>query len=178
MTELKRTRTSSCIIVSDNHGEDTPLWDLVSLYQDEVDFFLHCGDSEAEISDPIWEKMDSVRGNMDGQTPFPVVRTETLGDKKIFATHGHLQGVKRSLEDLKEEAEEEKADIVCFGHTHIPFCQQINGVLYINPGSISLPKGRTPQKSYVRLTVQKAAYKVEYYTENHTHIETFTFLFK
>ena len=30
--------------------------------------------------------------------------------------------------------EQADADIMCFGHTHKPFCQEIGGILYFNPG--------------------------------------------
>lgn len=51
---------------------------------------------------------------------------------KIFVTHGHLYD-----ENLKWVGEQ---DAVLFGHIHIPVAEKINGLLYLNPGSISLPK--------------------------------------
>jgi putative phosphoesterase len=41
-------------------------------------------------------------------------------------------------------------DIFLSGHTHIPTAKKENGIVYGNPGSISLPKGGYP-KSYAIL---------------------------
>lgn len=171
MTEIK---TASCIVISDNHGDERPLWDVLSIYGDEVDTFIHCGDSESEASDPIWKRMHTVKGNMDGHY-FPEAQEIHLGNKKVFVTHGHLEGVKRSLKELTEEAQRKHADIVCFGHSHIPFCEKIEGIIYVNPGSISLPKGPEPQKTYARLTVEENQIRVDFFSENHDLLETKTY---
>ena len=171
MTEIK---TASCIVISDNHGDDSPLWDVLSIYEDEVDTFIHCGDSEAEASDPIWKRMRTVKGNMDGPF-FPESQEICLGNKKVLVTHGHLESVKRSLKELTEEAQRKHADIVFFGHSHIPFCEKIEGVLYVNPGSISLPKGPEPEKTYARLSVDENQIRVDLFNENHHLIQTKTY---
>ena len=36
------------LIVSDSHGLTTELEKLMENYQDEVDLFIHCGDSELD----------------------------------------------------------------------------------------------------------------------------------
>ncbi len=66
----------------------------------------------------------------------------TLLGKKIFLTHGDLYGVKYGTERLGYAAEERGADIVLFGHTHIPHEEYISAqkpYYLFNPGSISSP---------------------------------------
>ena len=51
------------LVVSDNHGDRDILVDLVDRYRSEVDIFFHCGDSELEASDPLWDTFQVVQGN-------------------------------------------------------------------------------------------------------------------
>ena len=67
------------LIVSDNHQDDTSLHDLLNIY-DDIDLWLHCGDSEFYSENELWETYRTVRGNMDWETNFPVVRT--IEDRK------------------------------------------------------------------------------------------------
>lgn len=83
----------------------------------------------------------SVRGNCDCEVdqmvlPFPVLADYTVidaGERLIFATHGNLFGAERPL-PLK------KGDILLSGHTHVPLCEEKDGVMFLNPGSVSIPK--------------------------------------
>src|SRR5699024_11368057 len=44
-------------------------------------------------------------------------------------------------------AEELGAQLICYGHTHVADARQLNNQLFINPGSIRLPRSR-PEKTY------------------------------
>ena len=37
------------------------------------------------------------------------------------------------------------ADILIFGHTHIPYLEKEEDVILLNPGSLALPKQQPPQ---------------------------------
>lgn len=56
---------------------------------------------------------------------------------RFVVTHGH------NIEhhELKEMAKRYKADIVITGHTHIRKLEQYEKTIFVNPGSISIPKG-------------------------------------
>ena len=41
-----------------------------------------------------------------------------------------------------------KGDILLHGHTHIPACEEYDDYIYINPGSVSIPKENS-QHSYI-----------------------------
>lgn len=82
-----------------------------------------------------------VRGNCDAEVDqmvleFPIMADYMilyLGGHMIFATHGHIHN-QEHMPMLK------KGDVLLHGHTHVQAMEDLNGVLYLNPGSVSLPK--------------------------------------
>ncbi len=47
-------------------------------------------------------------------------------------------------------------DVLVFGHTHIPWTREIEGVRFINTGSVGKPKDGDPRAGWVLLTVDQA----------------------
>ena len=90
-----------------------------------------------------------------------------LDGHHFFMTHGHYYYVYTGVEYLREEAQKRGADIVLYGHTHVPYMEQKEGMLILNPGSISLPrqKGRIPTYALIELmengTVKASLHEVE-----------------
>lgn len=78
----------------------------------------------------------AVRGNCDAEVdqmvlPFPIMddsKAFVLNGKKVFLMHGH------------HDLDYTDAEIVMSGHTHIPVLEKKNGVLFLNPGSTTIPK--------------------------------------
>ena len=56
-------------------------------------------------------------------------------------------------EELKTLAQQQQADIVIFGHTHVPLIEKIDKITFINPGSISKPRLLQGQKTYAILDI-------------------------
>ena len=84
----------------------------------------------------------------------------TLVDNHIImCTHGHLYGVKTGLTALSYAADEIGADIVLYGHTHIPDITNYNNKWFINPGSLGRPL--SPVRTYCILTIDKDKIKPE-----------------
>ncbi|RDU23632.1 phosphodiesterase [Anaerosacchariphilus polymeriproducens] len=87
------------------------------------------------------DKILSVRGNCDTEVDqmvleFPIMADYAvvlLGSYMIYASHGHKYNQK-NLPPIQ------KGDILLNGHTHIPKCVEHENYVYMNPGSISLPK--------------------------------------
>ena len=105
-------------------------------------------------------KIFCIRGNCDTEVDqmvleFPILADYcilTVGKRLIFATHGHNFNMK-SLPPLSE------GDILLHGHTHIPACEKFGSSnLYLNPGSVSLPKEGTP-RGYLVLTEHEAVWR-------------------
>ncbi len=88
----------------------------------------------------IKDKILCVRGNCDAEVDqmvldFPIMedyRSIELNGITLYATHGHLP--KEKLPALKF------GDILISGHTHVPACTKENGRVFMNPGSVSIPK--------------------------------------
>ena len=148
------------LIVSDSHGSTTELEKVLHKHQDDIDYFIHCGDSELELEHPIIKKFHTVKGNCDFGQPFPEEIVKKIGNHTIFVTHGHHYSVKSNLMRLSYKAEEISADIICFGHSHQLGAEMIQGKLYINPGSVRLPRGRI-ERTYVILDIQDELYQLK-----------------
>lgn len=150
------------LIVSDSHGLVSELGTLKKRHEEDVELFLHCGDSELSASEEVMKGYITVQGNCDYEDKFPTETTQEIADKKIFLTHGHLYGVKSSLNNLLYKAKEVGANIACFGHSHFLGMEVVDDVLFINPGSLRLPRGRKEQ-TYVILTIEMDRFVTEVY---------------
>ncbi|MCI8388351.1 MAG: phosphodiesterase [Clostridiales bacterium] len=104
-----------------------------------------------ELLNSISDRLLCVRGNCEAEVDqmvldFPVMADYCIlyaGERMIFATHGHHYG-----ESCPPP--HKKGDILLNGHTHIPKCVEHDDFLYINPGSVSIPKENSPH-SYMIL---------------------------
>ncbi|MBO4277171.1 MAG: phosphodiesterase [Clostridia bacterium] len=148
------------MIASDIHGDSTCCEKLIAAFEREnCGRLLLLGDllyhgprndlpggyspkSVIEQLNSLADKITCVRGNCDTEVDqqvldFPVMATYIwleCGSHMIFATHGHRFGP-----DCPPNLG--KGDILLCGHTHIPACERMNGFVYCNPGSVSIPKG-------------------------------------
>ncbi len=103
----------------------------------------------------------AVAGNCDiGASAFGIRAAEqiTLEGKRIFFCHGHTYGVKGGLGNLISAARAREADIVLFGHTHLPLERYIpedgdgRALWLVNPGTLG---GRSQDgHTYAVLTVR------------------------
>jgi putative phosphoesterase len=128
------------LIVSDTHGFTHELLELKQRYAGQLDFMIHCGDSELQTDRPEMEGFLAVEGNCDYIGAYPNECTKRFGDLNFFVAHGHLLGVRQSPARLCYRGLEEKANVVCYGHTHFAGCFQEEGMIVINPGSLRLPR--------------------------------------
>jgi putative phosphoesterase len=130
---------------SDCHGLTFTLLTILKSLP-KIDAFCFLGDvstdamrikSELALSQPA-AQFYSVCGNND----YRFSRTEpedqmiTLSGKRIFMTHGHRYRVKQGIELLASKAVEVEADLVLYGHTHIPKQDYFRQALLLNPGAM------------------------------------------
>lgn len=98
-----------------------------------------------EMLNPLKDRLLCVRGNCDTEVDqmvlsFPVLADYSVipvGERLIYATHGHNYN-EGKLPPLC------KGDILLNGHTHIPKCVEHEDYIYMNPGSVSIPKENSP----------------------------------
>lgn len=126
-------------VFSDSHGDEWSL-DYLLGKMGYVDAVCFLGDvtSDAMFLSAKCEELPNkplffaVRGNNDLASPYPYTQLIDVGGKRIYMTHGHLCS---SLMGLAYAAQEQGADIALFGHTHKPFCDYVNDLMVLNPGS-------------------------------------------
>lgn len=151
------------MIASDLHGSAAYTRRLVAAFSQETpdklvllgDLLYHGPrndlppeyDPKAVIAmlNPLKEQLLCVRGNCDAEVDqmvldFPIMADYAMLDvdgTTIYATHGHVYGPDR-LPPMAADG------VLLSGHTHVPLCEQHEGVLCLNPGSVSIPKNDSP----------------------------------
>ncbi|MEO2074656.1 MAG: metallophosphoesterase [Bacillus sp. (in: firmicutes)] len=153
---------SKVLVISDSHGLTRELEVIRQRHINDVDVMIHCGDSQLMPDDRAMTGYVTVMGNCDFGGGFPLDTVVEVSGYKFFITHGHRYSVKTSLMNLKYKAEEMGANIVCFGHSHVLGAEVIGGTLFLNPGSIRLPRERL-EKTYVILDLNDEMVKMFVY---------------
>ena len=112
---------------------------------------IHCGDVERDedyIRAAAGCPVCMVAGNNDWGSDLPQEIVTEIGKYRVFITHGHRYYVPFEMDRLKAAAKERKAKIVIFGHSHMPYLQEEDGITFLNPGSISKPRQVSFEPTY------------------------------
>ena len=131
-------------VVSDSHG-DFYMLDKAIKMMGEVECIIHIGDHYndlVKVNSKYNKEIYYVPGNNDYISSGLGDKVIVLNNKRILITHGHKYGVNFGLMNLLLKAEEEKADIVLYGHTHVYNVDYEREVFFLNPGSVSRPRDR------------------------------------
>lgn len=96
----------------------------------------------------------AVKGNNDRNIEEAFDKVLTLYGRRFFLTHGHYYDVGINKSQLAAKAKEERCEAAFFGHTHMPFYEEVDGILLINPGSTFYGRQGT-KKSYGVLLLQE-----------------------
>jgi hypothetical protein len=119
-------------IISDTHSFLDPR--IAEIFAG-VDHILHAGDVgphslllELATIAPV----TAVLGNTDDGVDLNLTEVAKIGGRK-FLVH-HIVNPHALGDDLRIRIARERPDAVVFGHTHKPFYETINGVLFLNPG--------------------------------------------
>lgn len=147
------------LIASDIHGSEFYCKKLLEAYKNEkADRLLLLGDilyhgprndlpegyapkAVIALLNDIKNEILCVRGNCDTEVDqmvldFPILGEYAVipvGENLLYATHGHNFN-ESHLPPLM------KGDILLHGHTHVPKCTEHEDYIYMNPGSVSIPK--------------------------------------
>lgn len=147
------------LIFSDSHGSSGYMSRAAQMHIPGADMLIHLGDGTREF-DIMCNAIDlcpahtAVAGNAEqygfSGINLPDTSVIDICGFKVMLTHGHRYYVKHGLDKLIAAARKNEADIVMYGHTHIPDCRYIDGgesgkPLYVFcPGSISRPADGKP----------------------------------
>ncbi len=126
-------------VFSDSHGDHDAL-DALLEKMGKLDAVCFLGDVAGDAAHlqarlaqrPNRPPLFAVRGNNDFFSPLPLERVEEIGGVRVYMTHGHMTAGPAAL---LYKAQERGAQVALFGHTHVPLCETVQGVLLLNPGS-------------------------------------------
>ena len=150
------------MIASDIHGSEFYCRQLMEAYKAEgAERMLLLGDvlyhgprndlpegyapkKVIEMLNAMKDEILCVRGNCEAEVDqmvlsFPVLADYALlpvGKRLVYVTHGHIYNEK-NLPPLKY------GDILLHGHTHVPKCVDHGDYVYMNPGSVAIPKEKS-----------------------------------
>lgn len=99
-----------------------------------------------KLLNSLKDKLICVKGNCDAEVDEMISEFEfkehislTIKNKLFIFTHGHKFNIDNKIDNI---------DVMVYGHFHTGFIKQENGVIYVNSGSLSLPKNNT-KNSYL-----------------------------
>jgi len=96
------------------------------------------------------------------RTLLPEVRIE-MNDRRILRVHGSPCRINeylfedRPLASFQRIAADADADVIAFGHTHIPYTKLVDGVLFVNVGPVGKPKDGDRRACYALLEEHEGA---------------------
>jgi putative phosphoesterase len=77
----------------------------------------------------------------------PPTQEITLGGVRFLLMHT-LPGAGDSIVGSDSSIRQSSADVVLFGHTHIPSIRRVNEQWFVNPGSLGQPRHGAPSATY------------------------------
>jgi uncharacterized protein len=133
-------------------------------YLREADLILHAGDliqpsvlDELSTHTPVY----AVRGNVDPpEVDLPETLEFAFGGARIAMIHdsGRKEGRRTRLHRRFPEAR-----AIVFGHSHIPFLEDEDGLLLLNPGSPT-DRRRQPRHTFALLQAEEGSVRAEILT--------------
>lgn len=159
--------SETILVMSDSHGDKQVVADIKQHYQGKVAAIFHNGDSELPANDPIWEGIQVVAGNCDYYGGYPEILITEVAGLRIAQTHGHLYGINFGWQRLDYWTQEVEADICLYGHLHVPDATVRGNTLFLNPGSVSQPRGLVRECLYALISIRLDVIEVNFYDRNH-----------
>jgi hypothetical protein len=150
------------LVISDSHGEDAHIKGLLEAYANRVQAVLHLGDHDRDLlrlAQQTHLPLYAVAGNCDGGSHTPREQTLEFGKLRIFMAHGHKYNLNAGVERLVYRARELGVQACLFGHTHKSVTFTQHDIFFMNPGSVTEPRGYT-KPGYGLLTLCEASGKI------------------
>ncbi len=159
------------LIISDTHGRTHNITNILKRIG-PVDLLIHLGDlgcSEKYMEEIAGCRTEIVSGNNDFNSNLPKVKLINIGKYTVMLTHGHRYGVNYGFNEIMESAKSNQADMVMFGHTHIPLIDLSRDIWLINPGSLSLPRQYERIPTFIIMEIDRmgdAHFTLNHYKED------------
>ena len=154
------------IVLADTHipRRAKALPDGLLKYLNRADLVLHAGDLiQPFVLDELsfYAPVLAVKGNVDlPEVDLPETLEFDFGGAKIAMIHdsGRKEGRRSRLGRRFPEAR-----VVVFGHSHVPFLEEEDGLLLLNPGSPT-DRRRQPQHTFALLRAEEGSVRAEILT--------------
>ena len=137
------------LVLSDSHGNVDNM--VRAVEREKPDGIIHLGDCwrDAEELHELFPRLplEQVPGNCDFGRFEALERVLILDDHRVLIAHGHTMGVKTGLLRAQYRALEQNADLLLFGHTHVPLVAASDvykrqGRCCSTPARSAIPAGR------------------------------------
>lgn len=149
-----------CLVFSDVHGSSYYMKKVIDCFEKEGCFKMIClgdllyhgprndlpyGHNPKEVIELVNKYKDDIimiRGNCEAEVDqmvldFKIHDEMYLENGTVYLTHGHKINPNNPINDPNVK-------IVLYGHSHVSLVSNVDDVLYINPGSVSIAKENTP----------------------------------
>ena len=150
------------LVMSDSHGSVSKLRKAFECEQPDACIFLgDCVRDYLQVCDEQPNVLHYVvSGNCDfgSNSGFSERIITAIGGKVFYITHGHNERVKNGYMSLCMSGLQAGADVVLFGHTHMTCVNEYEGMVLLNPGSIS-------SGTYGIITIDENL-KIDYYVDS------------
>ena len=147
------------LLTSDSHYFNENLENLLVKYKNQIDMYIHCGDSSLDINHPLMRQFNYiVQGNHDDY-PYPIYQIHN----NILITHGHKFGIYKGYSQLLDLCKTHQIRYCFHGHTHVPTLQIIDDIVFINPGSLMMNRGSYGFGTYAIVELTDTNFKVNFY---------------
>lgn len=153
------------VVVADSHGNYYNFSRILDANKD-ADYIIHAGDGEEDIDDlqmykpALMKKLFYIAGNCDIHSLADRTKIAEIDGVRIFIAHGDRYEIKTDKTVIAREAIKEKCQVAIFGHSHIRFCETVEGVFLLNPGSCDIQGDKTPP-SYAVMTIDNGNISAE-----------------
>jgi len=162
------------LVLSDTHGSLSALKTVMNWAKDRMPpndticdaVFL--GDGVSDLSPAadaagFYGNWNVVRGNNDYEYAIQESAVFDFADYRFLICHGHRYSLYSGHHTLVSAGRSNNADVVMFGHTHVPFFKNESGILLINPGSVGRPRSRIGATFAVIECIQGEPLKAKFY---------------
>ncbi len=174
------------LVFSDIHGDSDCLQKMIQIFENEkFDLMIIPGDfinhgprnglpphfdqkKCVEILNDYREKIVAIKGNCDSEVDQMLINFPILSDytqlffesMRIFVHHGHKNEYsEENLAKFLPRSTDKQKMLVISGHTHIPVLKESEGITFLNPGSITFPKGGS-EKSYAVIDTESGIIEI------------------
>ena len=144
---------SQVLIISDSHFlRKNELEQFISRFP-HIIATIHCGDIYIGYQENDLQNFYICKGNNDFGN-LNKINHFMIDGVTFTITHGHLNNFAYNPLSLTELLEQYPADVICFGHTHIPYLHKENNLTILNPGSLTLGRTFPRLNTYVLFETQ------------------------